>query len=172
MTESVAGEKSDLSINGVLTDLVGKTEALTALLISRHGICLGQAGGGAKLNSTALAALVAGMFSATKEVANIVGEEQFSILLQQGEKRHIHISLIGDKTMMVIVFEDYSRIGRVRLAAKKSSPLLVRLVNKDREDQKDAMQDISIPDFKEYALNLIDRIFVIGEEEDASPRPE
>ena len=169
MSESIVVENPDLSINQTLAELVEKTEALTALLISRHGICLGQAGGGAKLNATALAALVAGMFSATKEVANIVGEEQFSILLQQGEKRHIHISLIGEKSMMVIVFENYSRIGRVRLAARKSSPALVRLIKKDKKDQKDAIQDISIPDFKEYALNLIDRIFVIGEEEDASP---
>lgn len=167
MTEKLGSPES--SINGTLAELVEKTEALTALLISRHGICLGQAGGGAKLNTTALAALVAGMFSATKEVANIVGEEQFSILLQQGEKRHIHISLIGEKSMMVIVFEDYSRIGRVRLAAKKISPALVQLINKDRKDSTNAIQDISIPDFKEYALNLIDRIFVIGEEEDASP---
>ncbi|MCK5133766.1 MAG: roadblock/LC7 domain-containing protein [Candidatus Sabulitectum sp.] len=168
MNEATVNGNSDLSINETLSELVEKTEALTALLISRHGICLGQAGG-ARLNATALAALVAGMFSATKEVANIVGEEQFSILLQQGKKRHIHISLIGQRSMMVIVFEDYSRIGRVRLAAKRSSPALVRLLNKDRKDQKDALQDISIPDFKEYALNLIDRIFVIGEEEDASP---
>jgi predicted regulator of Ras-like GTPase activity (Roadblock/LC7/MglB family) len=172
MSEPATGGNSELSINGVLRELVEKTEALTALLISRRGICLGQAGRGAKLNSTALAALVAGMFSATKEVANIVGEEQFSILLQQGEKRHIHISLIGDKSMMVIVFEDYSRIGRVRLNAKKCSPQLVKLINKDLEEQRDVIQDISIPDFKEYALNLIDRIFVIGEEEDAAPRPE
>ncbi len=167
MTETFDSPES--SINGTLAELVKKTEALTALLISRHGICLGQAGGGAKLNATALAALVAGMFSATKEVANIVGEEQFSILLQQGEKRHIHISIIGEKSMMVIVFENYSRIGRVRLAAKKSSPALVRLINKNRKDTTNAIQDISIPDFKEYALNLIDRIFVIGEEEDAAP---
>ncbi|MCK5786673.1 MAG: roadblock/LC7 domain-containing protein [Candidatus Sabulitectum sp.] len=166
MSESVSAGIAGESINGTLSKLVEKTEALTALLISRHGICLGQAGGGAKLNATALAALVAGMFSATKEVANIVGEEQFSILLQQGSKRHIHISLIGESSMMVIVFEEYSRIGRVRLAAKKCSNTLVQLINQDKEDQKEAIQDISIPDFKEYALNLIDRIFVVGEEEE------
>ncbi len=169
MNESVVTGNVGASINEILAELVGKTEALTALLISRHGICLGQAGGGARLNATALAALVAGMFSATKEVANIVGEEQFSILLQQGKKRHIHISLIGEKSMMVIVFEEYSRIGRVRLEAKRCSSALVQLVDRDRKDQEKAIQNISIPDFKEYALNLIDRIFVIGEDEDASP---
>ncbi len=165
MNETEAIMKQNLSIDDLLSQLVQDTEALTALLISRHGICLGQSGNGTKLNATALAALVAGMFSATKEVANIVGEEQFSILLQQGEKRHIHISLIGNKSMMVIVFENYSRIGRVRLAAKKASRPLVELLNENRAKAEDAAQDLSIPDFKEYALNLIDQIFVVGEDE-------
>lgn len=165
MNETETIMNQSLSIDGVLSELVHNTEALTALLISRHGICLGQSGNGTMLNATALAALVAGMFSATKEVANIVGEAQFSILLQQGEKRHIHISLIGDKSMMVIVFEDYSRIGRVRLAAKKISHTLVNLLNQNISKTEDAAQDLSIPDFKEYALNLIDQIFVIGEDE-------
>ena len=165
MNETEAIMTQNLSIDDVLSQLVQDTEALTALLISRHGICLGQSGNGTKLNATALAALVAGMFSATKEVANIVGEEQFSILLQQGKKRHIHISLIGNKSMMVIVFENYSRIGRVRLAAKKASRPLVELLNENRAKAEDAAQDLSIPDFKEYALNLIDQIFIVGEDE-------
>lgn len=155
------------AINSILDDLVAKTEAITALVISRQGVCLGQAGTAASLNSTALAALVAGMFSATKEVANIVGEDQFSILLQQGEKRHIHISLIGSKSMMVIVFEDYSRIGRVRLAARAAAPELLDSLDTQEKARSSVADSISVPDFKEYAMNLIDRIFVVGEEENA-----
>jgi predicted regulator of Ras-like GTPase activity (Roadblock/LC7/MglB family) len=154
-------------INGILDDLVERTEAITALVISRQGICLGQAGTAASLNSTALAALVAGMFSATKEVANIVGEDQFSILLQQGEKRHIHISLIGSRSMMVIVFEDYSRIGKVRFAARKAAGDLLRAIEHGQRRSDQAVESLSVPDFKEYAMNLIDRIFVVGEDEDA-----
>ena len=69
MNETEAIMKQNLSIDDILSQLVQDTEALTALLISRHGICLGQSGSGTKLNATALAALVAGMFSATKEVS-------------------------------------------------------------------------------------------------------
>ncbi|HPF32702.1 MAG TPA: hypothetical protein PK907_06765, partial [Candidatus Sabulitectum sp.] len=109
----------------------------------------------------------AGMFSATKEVANIVGEDQFSILLQQGEKRHIHISLIGSSSMMVIVFEDYSRIGKVRLAARQAAGGLLDALEQGRRRKDEAVESLSVPDFKEYAMNLIDRIFVVGEDEDA-----
>lgn len=158
------------AIKGLLAELVKRSEAITALLISREGICISKAGKVETLNSTALAALVAGMFAATREVANIVGEEQFSILLQQGEKRHIHISLIGQRNMMIVVFEDYRRIGRVRHEARSIGPDLVRILESREKSQKEDSGDISIPEFKEYALNLIDRIFVVGEEEDASSR--
>ena len=165
-TDLAKAEKNG-EVNGILDELVEKTEAITALVISRLGICLWQAGTAASLNSTALAALVAGMFSATKEVANIVGEDQFSILLQQGEKRHIHISLIGSSSMMVIVFEDYSRIGKVRLAARQAAGRLLDALEQGRRKRDEAVESLSVPDFKEYAMNLIDRIFVVGEDEDA-----
>lgn len=106
-----------------------------------------------------MAALVAGMFSATREVARMVGEKQFSILLQQGENRHIHISLVTDSTMMVIVFEDYQRIGRVRHEAKKAGEALAKLLAA-RGGAEEAKKEISVPQFREYALNLIDSIFV------------
>lgn len=164
-------EKSE-TIKDLLMNLVKRSEAVTALLISREGVCVSKAGSTESLNSTALAALVAGMFAATREVANIVGEEQFSILLQQGEKRHIHISLIGQKFMMVVVFEDYRRIGRVRHEARSIGPELVSIIKSKEQTKKEDTEDISVPEFREYALNLIDRIFVVGEEDNASSGPD
>ncbi len=141
-----------------LTRLVSKSGAITALLITKEGTMLTEAGDTSYLNTTALAALVAGMFTATREVARMVGEKQFSILLQQGETRHIHVSLVVDSVMMVIVFEDYQIIGRVRHTARRTSDKLVPLL--DRDDSRRAKAEIEVPQFKEYALNLIDRIFV------------
>jgi predicted regulator of Ras-like GTPase activity (Roadblock/LC7/MglB family) len=139
--------------------LVEKAEAMTALLISKEGNNLAEAGDTTYLNTTAVAALIAGMFTATREVARMVGERQFSILLQQGENRHIHISLVTAQVMMVVVFEDYQRIGRVRHEARRVGAEVTELLL-NRRDEEVAKEDISVPEFKEYALNLIDRIFV------------
>ncbi len=139
--------------------LVEKAEAMTALLISKEGNNLAEAGDTTYLNTTAVAALIAGMFTATREVARMVGERQFSILLQQGENRHIHISLVTAQVMMVVVFEDYQRIGRVRHEARRVGAEVTELLL-NRRDAEVAKEDISVPEFKEYALNLIDRIFV------------
>ena len=143
--------------NQLLSKLVDKSGALTAMLVTKEGVSITEAGDTSYLNTTALAALVAGMFSATREVARIVGEKQFSILLQQGENRHIHISLVHDSRMMVIVFEDYQRIGLVRHEARKAGEGLSKVLSRDA--QPEDAEEIATPEFKEYALNLIDRIF-------------
>lgn len=142
----------------ILEELIKGSQGLTALLITKQGTVLSAAGETGYLNTTAVAALVAGMFTATREVARMVGEHQFSILLQQGELRNIHISLVSDDSMMVVIFEDHNRIGLIRHCAKKAAAQLEELA-KRVESGPARMEPISLPRFKEYALNLIDRIF-------------
>jgi predicted regulator of Ras-like GTPase activity (Roadblock/LC7/MglB family) len=149
--------KDSCNLNPILSELVRNSGALTAMIITKEGLSIDEAGDTSYLNVTAMAALVAGMFSATREVARLVGEEKFSILLQQGETRHIHISLIHDSKMMVIIFEDYKRIGLVRHEARKAGESLSRVLEQPESQEK--ADEISSPQFKEYALNLIDRIF-------------
>jgi predicted regulator of Ras-like GTPase activity (Roadblock/LC7/MglB family) len=151
------GEENSNSIAKKLLELIKRSGALTALLVSKEGVAISEAGDTSYLNTTAMAALVAGMFSATREVARIVGERQFSILLQQGENRHIHISLIHDSKMMVLIFEDHQRIGLVRHEARRTGEDLNRILSAATSSQ--VCEEIGTPQFKEYALNLIDRIF-------------
>lgn len=151
------GEMNDT--RSILLEMVRDAEAITALLITREGICLSEAGDTYGLNITAMAALIAGMFAATKEVASMVGENHFSILLQQGEKRHIHISLIEGKVMMVIIFENHERIGKVRFCARKAANKLTESLSRVSTVPPNAFGDMPVETFKEYALNLVDRIF-------------
>jgi predicted regulator of Ras-like GTPase activity (Roadblock/LC7/MglB family) len=158
MVDSV--EAGGSGLKPILSEMILKSNALTALVVSKEGISVTEAGDTSYLNTTALAALVAGMFSATREVARLVGEQQFSILLQQGEKRHIHISLILDSHMLVVVFEDYRRIGLVRHEARQAAEKIV--TEMERSPQQGSQSEvIGTPQFKEFALNLIDKIFEV-----------
>ncbi len=145
-------------LDDVLSALIRESGALTVLLVTRQGTVFAQSGDTSYMNTTAMAALVAGMFSATREVARMVGEDQFSILLQQGERRHIHISLVAGETMMIVIFEDHSRTGMIRHACRRAAEQLATLIPSLR-DREQPERDISVPAFREYALNLIDRIF-------------
>jgi predicted regulator of Ras-like GTPase activity (Roadblock/LC7/MglB family) len=146
-------------IGKLLEELVEGCGARTALLVTKEGTGVASAGDTSYMSASSMAALVAGMFSATREVARMVGERQFSILLQQGESRHVHISLVNDANMMVVVFDDYQRIGRVRLQARRVGEQLAAALAADRS-REHARGEISVPQFREYALDLIDTIFV------------
>ncbi|MBN2527667.1 MAG: roadblock/LC7 domain-containing protein [Deltaproteobacteria bacterium] len=176
-------------VDPIIESLCRDLNPITIMLITKQGTVISESGDTQSINTTAMAALTAGMFSATREVAKMVGEQQFSILLQQGEKRHIHISLVTEDAMMIIVFEDYRRIGMVRVEAKRAGTKLIEIANREKQRERTANstsrngslsssgargkigettgkdEKISTPEFKEYALNLIDQIFVTKQQE-------
>jgi predicted regulator of Ras-like GTPase activity (Roadblock/LC7/MglB family) len=152
---SLSHEKEE--IDAILDDVIGKTGALCTVLITKDGHSIAARGHTSFLNITALAALVAGSFAATKQVATLLGEKEFSILFQQGESRHIHISLVASSAMMIVVFEDSSRIGLVRLHGRRAGEQLTKIVQRERRVRE--KDDLMVEEFKEFAVNLIDRIF-------------
>ncbi len=146
------------STREILKNLISACEAKTGLLITKEGTSIAEVGDTSYLNTTALAALIAGMFSATREVARMVGERQFSILLQQGESRHIHISLTTDTTMLVVIFEDIQRIGKVRHEARKVAEALADSLGSSRDSEL-VRSELSMTDFRQGAVRLINDIF-------------
>lgn len=145
-------------INKYLDDFIIKTKAISIILITKDGQLITSRGDVSFINTTALAALVAGSFAATKEVASLLGEREFSILLQQGEKRHVHISLLGSIAMMVVVFENLENVGKVRFYAKETSQKVTGSLIKGGKKEEERVK-LELFNFKEYATNLIDTIF-------------
>ncbi len=137
-----------------LTRLNQDADARTTMLITMQGNCVVSVGDLSYLNVPAISALVAGMFSATQEVARLVGEDHFSILLQQGEKRNIHISLIDNTIMLLIIFDDVMTMGKVRYVARKALRDIADAYSYTKVDKQ-----VDGEKFKEFAISLIDSIF-------------
>lgn len=137
-----------------MTRLNQDAEARTTMLITMQGNCVVSVGDLSYLNVPAISALVAGMFSATQEVARLVGEDHFSILLQQGEKRNIHISLIDNTIMLLIIFDDVMTMGKVRYVARKALRDIADAYSYTKVDKQ-----VDGEKFKEFAISLIDSIF-------------
>jgi len=74
-----------------------------------------------------VAALAAGSFSATREMARLVGEGEFSTLFHQGSRESLQISAIGDRSLLVVVFDDRSNLGLVRFYAEETTERLTAL---------------------------------------------
>jgi predicted regulator of Ras-like GTPase activity (Roadblock/LC7/MglB family) len=66
------------------------------------------------MDVTIIAALAAGSFAATKELARRIGEVEFNALYHQGNGNHIFMNSVDDDTIMITVFGRRTTVGLVR----------------------------------------------------------
>ena len=103
-----------------------------------------------------VSALVAGSFAATREMAHCLGEDEFSIMFHQGKKDSIQLTLVGDRTLLGIVFDENTTIGMVRLYAQEASRRLTDIFEKsDRENREETPMEQGFANDAKDKLNDI-----------------
>ncbi|MCX6827016.1 MAG: roadblock/LC7 domain-containing protein [candidate division Zixibacteria bacterium] len=145
-------------IDSILAKMLKGAEAKCALLVDKDGHLLTRQGFTHSLDTTALAALLAGSFASTKEIARLVGESEFSVLFHQGKKDHIHMSLVGERSIMAVIFDDRTTIGMVRLYAKETALELGKIFSSLKDRAHTGGSGLS-DDFAASAGNKLDDIF-------------
>lgn len=117
--------KDDIErIDKVLGEFLRLSGAKCALLIDKEGHLVTKRGEVRTVDMDTISALVAGSFAATKEMARLLGEEEFTALFHQGERDNIQLSLVGDRTLLTILFDDRTTVGMVRLYANETAKKL------------------------------------------------
>src|SRR6202166_839551 len=92
------------ALDGVLGDFLKKAEADMTVVIDRGGNVISQYGDVDVMDVTIIAALAAGSFAATRELAKRIGETEFNALYHQGNSSHMFMNSIDDDTIMITVF--------------------------------------------------------------------
>jgi predicted regulator of Ras-like GTPase activity (Roadblock/LC7/MglB family) len=146
-------------IESLLSKMLKGAEAKCALLVDKDGHLISRQGFTHSLDTTALAALMAGSFASTREIARLVGEEEFSVLFHQGKKDHIHMSLVGERSIMVVVFDDRTTIGMVRLYARESAQKLTDVFERIKADKSTEREGGVSDEFANLAGDKLDDIF-------------
>lgn len=147
-------------IDRTLIKLIKGAEAKCALLVDKDGHLITRQGFTHSLDTTALAALLAGSFASTREIARLVGEPEFSVLFHQGKRDHIHICLVGERSILVVIFDDRTTIGMVRLYAKECGEELAAILSQAKKEKKSEQAIDS-----EFAASAEDRLNDIFKEE-------
>jgi predicted regulator of Ras-like GTPase activity (Roadblock/LC7/MglB family) len=101
--------------------------AKAVLLIGRDGQAIAEAGDVEDLDVTSLSSLTAGNVAATGGISKILREKDFTSQFHEGEKIHVHITLVGGRAILVVLFDERSSLGLVRLRVKKSSDEMARI---------------------------------------------
>jgi len=113
-------------IKAVLARLRMDSSAKVVFLVDKDGQEIASQGEVGNLDTTSLASLAAGNVAATGGMAQLIGEKEFPTLSHEGEKDSIHISVIG-RLLLVIVFDDRSSLGLVKLRSKQVSHQLATM---------------------------------------------
>src|SRR5450755_2555538 len=95
--------------------------ANVVFLVDKNGQQIAAVGDLQSVDATSLASLTAGNVAATDGLAKLIGEKEFSILFHEGERDNIHISLVAQRVILVVIFDEKSSLGLVRLRVKKAS---------------------------------------------------
>lgn len=119
-TPIVIQEQQYHRIKIVLAKLHHESTARVVFLVDKDGQAIAVHGEVGDIDTTSLASLAAGNVAATGGMAKLIGEREFPTLSHEGEREHIHICIIG-RVLLVVVFDERSSLGLVKLRVKQVS---------------------------------------------------
>ncbi|MBI3598305.1 MAG: roadblock/LC7 domain-containing protein [Nitrospirae bacterium] len=130
-------------IEAELTKLADLANAKLTFLVDKDGHLIASAGDSRSIDTTSLASLTAGNIAASGGIAKLLGEKEFTFLFHEGERDHIHLSTIAQRVILVVIFDQRSSLGLVRLRVRKSGEALTKIFSailsnseKDRQEQE------------------------------------
>jgi predicted regulator of Ras-like GTPase activity (Roadblock/LC7/MglB family) len=138
--------------------LVRDANAKGVFVVDKAGQLIGEAGEMRGIDGTSLASLTAGCIAATGGLAKVVGEEEFPIHFHQGQRDNLHITLVGARMILVVIFDERSSLGLVRLRVKKAGAELARIFEEiEKKSEQESAQGNS--PFADITDDDIDNLF-------------
>ena len=108
----------------LLDTLQQESNARFVFLLEKSGQHIAAAGEMDDVDPTSLASLTAGNVAATEGVAQLVGEDGFTTLFHEGRTESLHICVVADRLILLVVFNERSSLGLVRLRVEQCMPEL------------------------------------------------
>lgn len=107
-------------LKSVISLLSVECAARVVFLVDRDGQTIAFHGEIGDMDTTSFSSLAAGNVAATSSMAKLIGEDVFPSVVHEGERESIFISVIG-RSLLVVVFDERSTLGLVKIRAKKAS---------------------------------------------------
>lgn len=146
-------------IKHLLNRLRIDASAKIVFLVDKNGQQIAGAGEVESVDTTSLASLTAGNVAATDGLAKLIGEKEFSILFHEGRKDNIHISIVGQRLILVVIFDERSSLGLVRLRVRKISGDIERVLSEMEVKAQEVGAAETASPFAEITDEDIDALF-------------
>jgi len=157
-TQLVMYEEDHRKILAVIGRLVRDANAKGVFVVDKNGQLIAEAGEIRGIDTTSLASLTAGSIAATGGLAKIIGEEDFPVHFHQGAKDNLHITLVH-RMILVVIFDDRSSLGLVRLRVKKAGAELAKIFEELEKKAESEQAGGAGSPFSEITDDDIDNLF-------------
>jgi len=116
-------------ISDIISELAGSVGSELVVFCETNGYPVTHLGKVDGLDLSAVSSLAANNFSATSEMAKMLGEkESFRYIFDEGENRNIYISNVGFNFILLVIFNTDVALGMVRIYTKKAIEALNNLL--------------------------------------------
>ncbi|MDY0004423.1 MAG: roadblock/LC7 domain-containing protein [Polyangia bacterium] len=114
-------------IQQIVDRLHKDANSMAVLLIDKNGQEIAAAGEVENLDTTSLSSLTAGNVAATGGIAKLMSEREFTTQFHEGERTNVHISIVAQRVILVVLFDERSSLGLVRLRVRKAAGELAQV---------------------------------------------
>lgn len=139
-TTIIIQEQQFQRIKNVLARLCVECAARVVFLVDRDGQPIAFHGDIGDMDTTSFSSLAAGNVAATTSMAKLIGEDVFPAVVHEGERESIFISVIG-RSLLVVVFDERSTLGLVKLRTKKASHEIAAILDDISRDSANRRLD-------------------------------
>ena len=140
-------QAEDLNKMSVIIEKLKKqAKAFVILIVDESGQLITNTESGSMVDPILLGTLTAGNFGATTELAKLIGEPDFTLILHEGNKENIHMLAIGTYGILVVIFDNKTPIGLIRMYSKKTAEALKPILEKIEVTKKGQKEDLPSDD--------------------------
>jgi predicted regulator of Ras-like GTPase activity (Roadblock/LC7/MglB family) len=155
-------EEDYWAIRAVMSELLEGSNARSALLVDSTGQIISSLATPPGFDVVSFASLCAADFEANRQLAHLIGEQDFSTLYHQGANESMYLSRVGSREIIAVLFDRRATLGLVRLrvarAVEQLAAVFARVRDKARQQLGEPSPQVD-EEFAARAAEEIDRLF-------------
>jgi len=137
-------EEDIQQLDDVLREFLRSTDALTAMIIDKGGFLISYQGDSRQFDLTTIGALASGAYLANQTIANLVNEENFDSVYQQGENVSMFATNIDEQSLLTVIFKAQVGVGVVKYYANTAREQIAAQMRIAQERDPGGGLDLSV----------------------------
>jgi predicted regulator of Ras-like GTPase activity (Roadblock/LC7/MglB family) len=146
-------------IKEILKSLKANTRSEIAFITDSEGHCIASTGEMEDSHLNSISSLIAGSMAAVNGIGQMLNVSKFTTVLTESVDKNLHISLINDRTMLIVIFDNSSNLGIIRFRVKSAIQELEKVFLTINEKLKSSAMELGDSPFEGVTDEDIDEIF-------------